>query len=77
MNRARQICLLFLMSVSAVSFAGDIQVFCAPGLRVYLDGELMGTSSAKEDGLFLTNVPNGARTVRVEKDGFLPQSIQV
>jgi hypothetical protein len=69
--------MVFVMSVVAVSSAGDIQIFCSPGLRVYLDNELMGTSSAKEDGLFLMNVPNGSRTIRVEKDGFVPQSIQV
>lgn len=77
MRHARWFCLFFLVSVSAVSFAGDIQVFCAPGLRIYLDGELMGTSSVKEDGLFLADVANGARRIRVEKDGFVPQSIEV
>ena len=77
MRRARWMFLFFLMSVAAVSFAGDIQIFCSPGLRVYLDNELLGTSNAKEDGLFLMNVPTGSRTIRVEKDGFVPQSIQI
>jgi len=77
MKCARWICLFFVMSAAAVSFAGDIQVSCSPGLRVYLDDELMGTSSAKEDGLFLMNVPHGTRTIRIEKDGFVPQSVQV
>jgi hypothetical protein len=63
--------------MSAVSFAGDIQVFCEPDLRIYLDDEFIGTSNAKEDGLFLTDVPVGTRTIRVEKDGFVPQRIQV
>ena len=65
------------MSVSAVSFAGDIQIFCPPDLRIYLDDEVMDTSSAEEDGLFLMNVPIGTRRIWVEKDGFVPQSIQV
>jgi len=77
MKTARWLCLFFVMSVSAVSSAGDIQVSCPPGLRVYLDDMFMGTSSAKEDGLFLMNVPHGTRVIRVEKDGFVPQSIQV
>ena len=77
MKRARLFCLFFMMSVSMVSFAGDIQVFCAPGLRIFLDGELMGISSTREDGLFLMNVAIGSRIVRVEKDGFVPQSIEV
>jgi len=77
MKIARWLCLFFVTSVAAVSFAGDIQVSCSPGLRVYLDDEFMGTSSAKEDGLFLMNVPHGTRVIRVEKDGFVPQSIQI
>jgi len=76
MKCARWFC-LFLIAASAVSFAGDIQVFCPPGLRMFLDGEFMGTSSERDDGLFLMNVPYGTRTIRVEKDGFVPQSIQV
>jgi len=77
MRRARWICLLFVMSVAAVSFAGDIQVSCSTGLRVYLDDKLMGTSNAHEDGLFLSAVPAGAHTIRVEKDGFLPKNIRI
>jgi len=77
MNCARLICMVFVMSVAALSVAGDIQVFCSPGLRVYLDNEFIGTSSAKEDGLFLMSVANGSRTIRVEKDGFVPQRIQI
>jgi hypothetical protein len=76
MKRSLWFCLL-LLGVSAVSFAGDLQVFRPPELRVFLDGELMGTSSERDDGLFLMNVPYGTRTIRVEKDGFVPQSIQV
>jgi hypothetical protein len=76
MKRARWFC-LFLIATSTVSFAGDIQVFCPPELRVFLDDEFVGTSSERDDGLFLMNVPYGTRTIRVEKDGFVPQSIQV
>jgi len=70
-------CLIFVMSVAALSFAGDIQVSCPPGLRIYLDDTLMGTSNTKEDGLFLTAVPTGAHTIRVEKDEFLPKNIRI
>ncbi len=66
-----------LTGLSVVSFAGDIQVLCAPDLRVYLDGELAGTSNTKQDGLFLMDVKKGKHTVRIEKDGFLPRSYRV
>lgn len=77
MKRLLWLCLVILTIVPALSFAGDIQVACEPGLRVYLDGTFVGTSSSKEDGLFLANVPSGAHVVRVEKDGFVPQIFRV
>ncbi len=66
-----------LMSLAAVSFAGDIQVLCDPGLRVFLDNELVGTSNVKDDGMYLMDVPRGTHIIRVEKTGCIPQVIQV
>jgi hypothetical protein len=77
MKRLLWLCLSVLVLVPAPLFAGDIQVACEPGLRVFLDGKLAGTSNAKEDGLFMANVPEGAHVIRVERDGFVPQSYQV
>jgi len=77
MKCAFRIILFFVMSAAAVSFGGDIQVSCSAGLRIYLDDRLMGTANAMEDGLFLANVPAGAHTIRVEKDGFLPKNIRI
>jgi len=75
----KRICLfiaLLILSVT-VCFAGDIQVSCEAGLRIYLDGEFIGTSSAKEDGFFLMNVDRGEHAVSVEKDGFITQRFEV
>jgi hypothetical protein len=77
MRRARCFALLVVIGATAVAAAGDIQVLCEPGLRVYLDGELAGISSRLDDGAYLMEVPRGLHTVRVEKDGFLPQSFEV
>ncbi len=77
MRFLRWLSLLLLACVPAISFAGDVQVLCEPALRVYLDGKPVGTSSAKEDGLFLANVVEGEHVIRIEKDGFVPQSFQV
>jgi hypothetical protein len=68
------IVLLLWLSVAA---AGDIQVLCEPGLRVYLDGDLAGISSRLDDGAYLMDVARGTHTIRVEKDGFVPQSFEV
>ena len=71
------LCLVFAISLVAVAAAGDIQLLCEPGLRILLDGRLVGTSTAREDGLFLTGVPSGGHTIRVEKDGSMARSFQV
>jgi len=77
MRRLAWFCLVLLMVVPAISFAGDVQVLCEPGLQVFLDGKLTGVSVAKDEGLFLSNVRVGTHVVRVEKQGFLPQSFEI
>ena len=78
MNKFRLSCLLVIMVVAASSsFAGDIQILCEPGVRVYLDGTFMGVSNAREDGLFLMDVERGKHTISVEKDGHVSQFFQV
>ena len=71
------VALLVLAGSGASALAADVQVACEPGLRVFLDGTLVGTSSAKEDGLAIAGVSEGKHVVRVEKDGFVPQSFEV
>jgi hypothetical protein len=77
MRRIAVIMLATIVGLATVAHAYDIQVTCGPGLRVFLDDTFVGLSSVKEDGLFLTNVPKGIHTIRVEKDGFEPRKFQV
>jgi hypothetical protein len=77
MRHERWLCLLLVVSAASLAWAGDIQVTCEPGLKVYLDGTFVGTSNAREDGLVLTGVPEGPHTIRVEKPGFMPQGFNV
>lgn len=70
-------CALALAFAAAVALAGDVQVLCEPGLRVLLDGRLAGVSNARDDGLYLVNVPRGVHTFTVEKDGYLAQVFRV
>jgi hypothetical protein len=65
------------VAAGATSFAGGVQISAEPGLDVYFDGELVGTTSAREDGLYLGDVRRGKHVIRVEKDGFLPQTFDV
>lgn len=77
MRPARWICLFFVMSVAAASFAADIQVSCPPDLRIYLDDKFMGISDTMQDGLYLMDIRKGTHIIRVEKDGFIPQNIEI
>ncbi len=77
MRRFAWLCLAVMLVVPTISFAGDVQVVCEPGLQVFLDGKLAGTSVARDEGLFLSNVRVGTHVVRVEKPGFLPQSFDI
>ncbi len=69
--------LLVTVAAAGVAAAGDVQVFCEPGLRVYVDGELAAISSRLDDGAFLADLAPGRHTLRVERDGFVPQSFEV
>ena len=77
MIRRTCIFLILVLMTANISLAGDIQVICEPGLRIYLDDKLAGTSSAKEDGFFLADVRNGSHIIRVEKEGYVPQAFEV
>jgi len=77
MRHVGWIALLVVTCAASLAAAGDIQVLCEPGLRVYLDGELAAISARLDDGAYLMDVPRGLHTVRVEKDGFVPQSFEV
>lgn len=76
-SRLRAAAAAVALLVAATAAPGDIQVLCEPGLRVYLDGELMGTSTDREDGLYLAGVTRGVRSLRVEKEGHIPQTFEV
>ena len=77
MRRWGWLAVLMAICAASVAAAGEIQVLCEPGLRVYLDGELAGISSRLDDGAYLMDVSRGLHIVRVEKDGFEPQSFEV
>jgi hypothetical protein len=77
MRRLRWLCLLLLAFAPAAALAGDVQVSCEPGLRVFLDGKFAGFSNVKDDGYFLADIPEGRHVIRVDKHGFESQTFQV
>ena len=70
MKHLFSLCLLLLIGLPALSSAGDIQVLCEPGLKVYLDGEFMGVSNSKEDGLYLASVDRILDVIVAQDNGF-------
>ena len=71
--------LLMIVVLAGVSLvgAGEIQVLCEPGLRVYLDGSFAGLSNEREDGLYLMDLEDGKHRIWVEKDGCLSQHFEI
>jgi hypothetical protein len=54
-----------------------IRVIAAPGLSVFLDGEPVGTTDPLQQGLWIEDLPAGKHTLRVEKPGFEPKTVEV
>jgi len=65
------------VAAETTSFAGGVQISAEPGLEIYLDGKLVGATTAREDGLYLSGVRRGRHTIRVEKEGFRSQTFEV
>jgi hypothetical protein len=68
--------LLSLLGFAAAQ-SGFIQVRAEVGVRVIMDGILVGVTEASLGGLIIQNAPAGERRLRFEKDGFSPQSTTV
>lgn len=49
---------------------GYIQIVAEPGIRVFVEGKLAGSTSDRDQGLVLNNVGAGKYRLRFEKDGF-------
>ncbi len=80
MHRVRRaVALAVILAAAGFTAAGDLQVTCRPGHRVYLDDVFVGLTIADQDGLYLRGVSAGPHTVRVEKLGFVPveRSVEV
>lgn len=56
---------------------GHIQVACAPGAQVHLDGVLEGVTRKDMAGLILPHVPAGPHTVKVAIAGFQAEQVRV
>lgn len=57
--------------------AGDLQITCAPGATILVDGTRRGVATAAQEGLFVEGLTNGMHTIKVVKSGFQPIVRQV
>ena len=65
------------VTAAAVNLAGGVQISAEADLDVFLDGEFVGRTSAKEDGLYLAGLKKGRHVIKVEKSGFVAQTFEV
>lgn len=68
----RALVLAAILAAAGYAAAGDLQITCPPGHRIYLDDVFAGLSTSAQDGLYLSDVPPGPHTVRIAKLGFIP-----
>lgn len=57
--------------------SGCIQIKCAPGIQIFLDGEFKAVSNPEVGGLILQDVLVGTHVIRAVRDGFAPRESQV
>ena len=69
---ASLILVLGIVGMALATEFGYIQVKCMSGVRVYLDDEIKGITTERDDGLILTDIKPGPHDLRLEKDGFEP-----
>ena len=77
MRHACWLVVVLAMVVAAPLYAADIQIQCEPGLQVFVDGELVGVSTAEDDGFHIADIAEGAHLLRIEKEGFRSQTFTV
>ncbi len=71
---------LLLTATGIPAFAldnGYIQIIAQPGIKVFLDGNYVGQTIAKEGGLILQGVPPGTHTVKVVRQGYRPKEKEI
>ena len=51
---------------------GNLQIRCATGYQVYVDGKLVGVCSTKTEGFLVSDLAPGDHTIGVRKSGYLP-----
>ncbi len=77
MHTAHVISSVMFLGSAALATAGDVRVTCSPGLNIFLDGEFVGVSIPKQDGMYLTGLSAGEHTIMVKTVGFSPKEFSV
>ena len=77
-----RLAVIFSLGLAGALFAqetvmGSLRVLGEPGLQIYLDGQLQGTTTKEPGGLVLPKVPVGSHRLKVVRQGFTPRTIQV
>lgn len=66
-----------LLAVPGLASAGDLQVYCDPGVHLTLDGESAGSCTPTEDGRYFSNLAAGPHEIVAAKEGFSTQRFTV
>jgi hypothetical protein len=64
--------LLLATPVAAQPQRGNLQIRCASGYEIFVDGKLAGICNIKDQGFLVPDLAAGAHTIRVRKSGYVP-----
>ncbi len=65
------LCIMFLSSFVVSEETGNLQIRCKPGIQIYLDDQIVGITTEKDDGLLVNGIVTGVHTVRGEDADFV------
>jgi len=64
-------------TVSVSALAAELQVVTEAGVEIYLDGKLIGTTTERDGGLYITGLTEGKHKLKAVMKGYEPQEVTV
>lgn len=68
---------LYLIGSMAAAQTGTLQIYCEPGINIYIDNQYKGKSNTEMAGLLIEDLPIGVISVRAVKTGYASQTSEV
>ena len=68
---------IFTLQPVHASQIGDLQVYSTDGLRIYIDGGIIGITNTDDEGLYVSDLVQGNHLLEVSKEGYQPKTYNI